>query len=174
MAAASSRREPSMKCSAIKRPAFPSWSRLFRRSTMESAIGWMNPDSPGGASQNSSLGLAGWAPLIDRSRNLQVLVGMQNAIRPFQPYYPLFKTILRNLISPATLTPSGVTNAASYEAGPIAPGELLASPPSLNIHIYIYSQKSAPNDPSVACLLLCRARPHQRASLPAPRGIVSS
>ena len=85
-----------------------------------------NPDSRGRTTQNSSIGVAGWTPWIDASRNLQVVVGMQNVLKPFQPYYPQMKQILQTLIPPAGLTPIGVTNAASYEAGPIAPGELLA------------------------------------------------
>lgn len=87
---------------------------------------WLeDPDTGGNTLQNSSTGLAGWTPVLDRARNLQVVVGMQNAVRPFQPNYADFKRILQNVIPPATLTPLGVTNAASYEAGPVAPGELL-------------------------------------------------
>lgn len=73
---------------------------------------------------NSSTGLAGWTPILDRSRNLQVVVGMQNALRPFQPYSIEFRRLLAELIPPATLTPLGITNAASYEAGPVVPGGL--------------------------------------------------
>jgi CubicO group peptidase (beta-lactamase class C family) len=85
-----------------------------------------NPDEFGQTMENSSIGLAGWTPLIDASRNLQVVVGMQNALRPFQPFYPGLKEVLKALIPEAALTPSGVTNAASYEAGPVAPYELVA------------------------------------------------
>jgi CubicO group peptidase (beta-lactamase class C family) len=87
---------------------------------------WLeDPDASGKTLRNSSTGLAGWTPLLDRERNSQVVIGMQNAVRPFQPFYPEFGQILRSLIPQSALTPGGITNAASYEAGPIAPGELI-------------------------------------------------
>ncbi len=87
---------------------------------------WLeDPDASGKTSRNSSTGLAGWTPVLDRERNLQVVVGMQNAVRPFQPFYSEFAAILRSIIPPSALTPGSITNAASYEAGPIAPGELI-------------------------------------------------
>lgn len=84
-----------------------------------------NPDWRGRAEANNSIGVAGWTPLLDESRNLQVVVAMQNVRQPFQPYYLETKAILQSTIPPAPLTPRGITNAASYEAGPIAPGQLL-------------------------------------------------
>jgi uncharacterized protein (TIGR03437 family) len=87
---------------------------------------WLeDPDSSGKTWRNSSTGLAGWTPVLDRERNLQVVIGMQNAVRPFQPFYPEFAQTLRSVIPPSALTPGNITNAASYEAGPIAPGELI-------------------------------------------------
>ena len=87
---------------------------------------WLeDPDASGKTLRNSSTGAAGWTPLLDRERNLQVVIGMQNLLRPFQPFYPEFGQILRSIIPPSALMPSGITNAASYEAGPIAPGELI-------------------------------------------------
>lgn len=84
------------------------------------------PGSTPGTTQNSSIGLAGWTPLFDAGRDLQVVVGMQSALRPFQPHYFEMKRIVQELIPPAPLTAAGITNAASYEPGAIAPGELLA------------------------------------------------
>lgn len=105
-------------------------SPFQRQDTVQNRYGignWVeNPDEFGRTMENSSIGLAGWTPLIDASRNLQVIVGMQNALRPFQPFYPGLKEVLRAVIPEAALTPLGVTNAASYEAGPVAPNELVA------------------------------------------------
>ena len=87
---------------------------------------WLeDPDKSGRASRNSSTGLAGWTPLLDRERNLQVVIGMQNAVRPFQPFYAEFSEVLRTIFPLSALTPGAITNAASFEAGPIVPGELI-------------------------------------------------
>ncbi len=105
-------------------------SPFQRQDTVEYRYGignWVeNPDQFGRTLENSSIGLAGWTPLIDAGRNLQLIVGMQNALRPFQPFYPGLKEVLKAVIPEAALTPLGVTNAASYEAGPVAPHEVVA------------------------------------------------
>ncbi len=85
-----------------------------------------NPDSRGRSMENSSIGMAGWTPLIDAGHNLQVVVGMQSVLRPFHPFYLGLKEVLRTMIPEAGLTPLGIMNAASYEAGPVAPFELVA------------------------------------------------
>lgn len=43
---------------------------------------------------NSSIGLAGWTPMVDRQLDLVVVLGMQNVFRPFQDYYAEFRQIL--------------------------------------------------------------------------------
>lgn len=103
----------------LEAPGLPTWRY---------AIGnWVeDPAASGYSTRNSSTGLAGWTPMIDRSRNLQFVIGMQNAIRPFQPYYADLLTLLAEIIPASPLTAMGVTNSASFEAGPVAPGEVLA------------------------------------------------
>lgn len=54
-------------------------------------------DENGQTTWNSSPGLTGWTPFIDRSRDLQVVVATES-FRGFLPYYFPMKKILRNLI----------------------------------------------------------------------------
>ncbi len=64
---------------------------------------WLeDPDSLGQSSQNSSPGLFGFTPLIDASRDLQVVVGVL-ALRKFQPYYFQMKSILYDAIPARTV-----------------------------------------------------------------------
>lgn len=58
---------------------------------------WLeDPDAHGQTSWNSSPGLTGWTPFLDRSRDLQVVVAMES-IRGFLPYYYSMKQILMKL-----------------------------------------------------------------------------
>ncbi len=74
----------------------------FARTAPQNRYGignWLeNPDANGRSPENSSIGVAGWTPWIDASRNLEVVVGMQNLRRPFQPYYFRMKVIIQSLI----------------------------------------------------------------------------
>jgi CubicO group peptidase (beta-lactamase class C family) len=54
-------------------------------------------DDAGHASLNSSPGLMGFTPMLDTSRHLQVVVGVE-VLRKFQPHYPEMKRILQNII----------------------------------------------------------------------------
>jgi CubicO group peptidase (beta-lactamase class C family) len=54
-------------------------------------------DASGHSDVNSSPGLMGFTPFLDRSRDLQVVVGVE-VIRKFQPYYPEMKQILRSIV----------------------------------------------------------------------------
>jgi CubicO group peptidase (beta-lactamase class C family) len=84
----------------------------FQRTRGEYRYGignWVeNPDKGWRGEVNSSIGVAGWTPFIDASRNLQVVVGMQSILHPFQPYYPGLKQILRALVTEAVRSPGDV------------------------------------------------------------------
>jgi CubicO group peptidase (beta-lactamase class C family) len=78
----------------------------FKRTHGEYRYGignWVeNPERHGRGGVNSSIGVARWTPFIDAGRNLQVVVGMQNLLKPFQPSYTGLKQVLRTLIPDAT------------------------------------------------------------------------
>ncbi|MGC4054106.1 MAG: serine hydrolase domain-containing protein [Paludibaculum sp.] len=58
---------------------------------------WLEDLDPNGhTSWNSSPGLTGWTPFIDRSRDMQVVVATES-FRGFLPYYYPMKEILKNL-----------------------------------------------------------------------------
>ncbi|WP_321470483.1 serine hydrolase domain-containing protein [uncultured Paludibaculum sp.] len=57
-------------------------------------------DENGRTTWNSSPGLTGWTPFIDRSRDLQVVVATES-FRGFLQYYFPLKEILKNLIPPS-------------------------------------------------------------------------
>jgi CubicO group peptidase (beta-lactamase class C family) len=65
------------------------------------AIGnWVEDlDASGHSTLNSSPGMMGFTPFLDRSRDLQVVVGVQVMLRKFQPYYPEMKQILRSIFN---------------------------------------------------------------------------
>ena len=86
----------------------------------------LDVDSQYRSLQNGSQGAFGWSPLIDASRNLLVVVGVHNLLANFEPYYYRMTSILQSAIPPASLIPRGITSAASYESGPLAPGEIVA------------------------------------------------
>ena len=63
---------------------------------------WLEaPDETGYSSWHSSPGVAGWTPLIDTSRDLQVVVGVQ-AVGKFSRHYREMKEILRRLFPDGT------------------------------------------------------------------------
>lgn len=76
-------------------------------------------DQNGQTTWNSSPGVTGWTPFIDRSRDLQVVVATES-FRGFLPYYYPMKEILKNLIPQtgpaATGRNSGATGRPEAEA----------------------------------------------------------
>ncbi|MBN9664059.1 MAG: beta-lactamase family protein [Acidobacteria bacterium] len=63
-------------------------------------------DQNGETTWNSSPGVTGWTPFIDRSRDLQVVVATES-FRGFLPYYYPMKEILKNLIPQTGPAPVG-------------------------------------------------------------------
>lgn len=68
---------------------------------------WLeHPDAQGRTLWNSSPGLTGWTPFLDRGRDLQVVVAMES-IRGFLPYYYSMKQILMKLFPAETASRTG-------------------------------------------------------------------
>lgn len=63
-------------------------------------------DQHGETNWNSSPGVTGWTPFIDRSRDLQVVVATES-FRGFLPYYYPMKEILKSLIPQTGPAPAG-------------------------------------------------------------------
>lgn len=66
---------------------------------------WLEePDGSGRSTWHSSPGALGWTPLIDTSRKLQVVIGVE-ALRGFQPHYVEARQLLKEVFPPLAEPP---------------------------------------------------------------------
>jgi CubicO group peptidase (beta-lactamase class C family) len=80
-------------------------------------------DAAGRSTWHSSPGAFGWTPLIDTSRDLQMVVGVW-AVGKFQPHYAELRRLLRELfpeVAPASGSPAAAPSAAASAAASVQP-----------------------------------------------------
>jgi uncharacterized protein (TIGR03437 family) len=79
----------------------------------------------GAAAEVGSQGATGFSPWLDRERNLAGVLATQSSQDAIMPTYLAVKAAVRAAVAPWLTRTLLVTNAASYQFGPVAPGEVV-------------------------------------------------
>lgn len=90
---------------------------------------WVFRAVNGDAVVTSSPGLFGFTPWLDQERNLTAVVAVNfqsgNQFRDVSPYVLRARAVLEQIIPPSSLRRGAVANAASYQTGFLAPGQMV-------------------------------------------------
>lgn len=111
--------------------AYSPWTQYLRllpagTPNLRYGIGnWIEAKDGAYSIDNSSHGAFGFGPWIDQERNLAGVWSVQNSLQNVMPYYLRMKDALRRIIPVSPFRARGVTHAASFQIGPITPGQLV-------------------------------------------------
>jgi uncharacterized protein (TIGR03437 family) len=86
---------------------------------------WIEAKDGSYSINNSSHGAFGFGPWVDQERNLTGVFSVQNQLPNVVPFYFRMTDALSRAIPVSPLRARGITHAASFQIGPITPGQLV-------------------------------------------------